>query len=1139
MSEQSCPYCGAEWSAEMEMRFCGQCGSKLGALSPEITNKERRTLTVLFADLSGFTAFSAGRDPETVEELVDELLGTLGGVVESYGGYVDKYMGDAVMAIFGAPNAHEDDPLRAVRTGLELLDVVAEFDEDLTDSPSLSVGINTGEVLWSQVGGGDYTVTGDAVNVAQRLEAEASEGSVLVSRAVQHRTAGQVSYRPQGAIELDGRDSPVRSYVAEQLEPGQTGGGKAGDVRAPLRGRDAELTRLSNRYEEPAPSFVAVTGPAGMGKSRLLEAFRSEVTDGPSTPVVGVGRCTEHADLPLEPFGEYLLSRADVGRGDPDAGRQVVRTVVEDLDEAASRPEQVAHLLAISIGLDASDTQVTELPPERMEAALHRAWVTWIRALAREQPVVLCLEDLQSADDATRQLLAVLRERLLEPNESRHEPITIVGATRRKRDVPDGYETISLAPLSEADARRIAETVLDGAIDPELSDLLFEQSGGNPYFLEELLRYLRDHEQLERTDDTYRLATNAPETVQVPETLEGLLVGRIDALEPEVRETLKGASVIGRQFWVGVLGETLQCEPHDAVDTLVDRGLIQPCQESTLPDDREYVFEHALVRDATYELLPRSARQELHAAVSTELERIARERIPADRSTLALAARQAAEADDHDRAGTLWTDAAERAIDDDAYQEAITYAEQALETPVAETARLQLAQACKALARHDRVIEIVEDIDTNEDGAVDRKLVTRAQLLRAEVLSRQGAYEDAIELIERVAEVADGAVEARARLRAGAALSRLTRYDEAREQLRTAEARLETCAERTETVRLEAELRRELGNLEQRRDAYEAANEHFEASLALARECDDALNVARALTYLGIVSMHQKTPETAIERLEESLAINREIGDRYGEAGALTNLGLAASKRNDWEDAMQYYEQGLQLFEEVGDEKGAAVALNNLGDVALQRGHLDTATEYYEESLEITREIGDRQAEGNSRIALGLVALRRDVLETAEEHFETGLAIKREIGERKGEAMALTGLGAVTCRRGALATAEDHVEEGLEIAREIDNRDCEARSLAVLSEIAERRGDSEHAEDRFDAAVEAAPNDGTVNAMLHKLDIDGIVDDCERRGDDQVAAAWCDRAIDLAERIGDEEREQRYRRRRADLSATP
>jgi class 3 adenylate cyclase len=499
MSEQDtvCPHCGAAWPPDLEMRFCGECGSKLGALSPEITRKERRTLTVLFADLTGFTSFAEDRGPEETERVVDALLSDLGDVVESYDGYVDKFLGDAVMAVFGAPEAHEDDPLRAVRTGLEMLDVVERFNDDRGESLSLSVGVNTGEVLWSQVGGGDFTVTGDAVNVAKRLEDAADEGdTAVVSAAVRERAGNRVRYTRHDAVPADGRETPVRAFAVERVARDVTAlSTEAGDPGGslPLCGREAELSRLFDAFEAPEPSFLAVTGPAGIGKSRLAEAFRGRLTDRPETVVLPAGHCSQHVDAPLEPLGDVLLARAGVGRGDSGAGEAVfarTQTTLEAADLDPARRCHLAHLLAASAGLSVSDERLPELSADRVADETRRAWETWLRALATEGPVAVTVEDLQWADDRTRDLLSSLQAATADPD-AFPAPVTVVTTLRPEGTVPDGVETLRLDPLSDRDTREIARATLDGPVDESLASFLEGEAGGNPYFVVELLKYLR------------------------------------------------------------------------------------------------------------------------------------------------------------------------------------------------------------------------------------------------------------------------------------------------------------------------------------------------------------------------------------------------------------------------------------------------------------------------------------------------------------------------------------------------------------------------------------------------------------------------------------------------------------------------
>jgi class 3 adenylate cyclase/tetratricopeptide (TPR) repeat protein len=1126
MSEGStlCPYCGTEWPAGLEMRFCGECGSKLGALSPEITGKERRTLTVLFADLSGFTSFSEGRDPETVEGVVDELLSELGEVVESYGGYVDKYLGDAVMAVFGAPEAHEDDPLRAVRTGLELCDVVGSFNDEHAESLSVSVGVNTGEVLWSQVGGGDYTVTGGAVNVAKRLEDTADPNAVLVSGGVGERVGDAVRCSRQEAVPVEGRESPVRAAVVESVavdrgpdgDPSEKVGGET-----PLCGRDAELATLLDRYDASEPSFLAVTGPAGIGKSRLRRAFQRRVTGRSDPAVLEAGHCSQHADVPLEPFGDVLLSRADVGRGDPGAGRRVVAAVRDDLSgsgTAQSWRETAAHLLAASVGLDVPETGLPELPAGQMEAATRRAWRSWLRALAGDRPVVLGIEDLQWADDATRDLLAGLQEDATGDTAALAGPVTVVTTTRDAGAVPAGFETVALTPLAESDAPAVAEAVLDAPVGGELASFLHDQTGGNPYFLEELLRYLRATDLLETTADGYALAGR--DAVEVPETLDGLLVGRIDALPPGARETVKGASVVGRRFWTGHLAATLDRDVDRPVGTLTDRGMVTPREESTLPDDEELAFEHDLLRDAAYGLLPESTRVELHGGVATELV----DAVDGEGTVLASRiAHHCEQAEQYGRAVEWYRRAGDGAAETYAGEDAISHYERAI-----------------TLAR--------------EHGVADDATVAGIYAAVGHVRQKRGAYESALEAVAQGTAAAPEKSREHCRLLGveGDVNTELSNFEETRNSARKQRELAAEIGARD----LEAKATKQLGLTAEYRGEYDRAREYYERALDVVGETDDPTREAGILDGLGVVAHRQGEYDRAQEYLGRALGITQDTGNRFSEKAILNDLGLVAMNRGEYDRAREYYEEALDIAREIGDRRGEAVVVHNLGEIAGDRGAYGRARERYERSLAIERELGNRHGEAISLRNLGDVAVELGEYDRARECYEQGLAIaedldstdttaeclhglgalareqgspdaagryldralalREEIGDRRGAALTRLEAGRLALARDDVGAARECVERARETLEDVGASHAVAESQHLRGRVAARAGSTAEAREHWRAALEAFDGVGAPQDALATLE--RLVAACREQGDEQRAREWVRRA---RERLAD------------------
>jgi class 3 adenylate cyclase len=408
--ERRCPSCGTP--APPEARFCMTCGAVLdggAAPAPDRPPEERRQVTVLFADLSGYTAFAERMDPEQVKSLVDRALLRLGQEVERYGGTVDKYIGDNVMALFGAPVAHEDDAERAVRAGLGMQDAMVEVNAGLPDGVNfeLRVGVNTGEVLAGAVGEAAYTVVGDTVNVASRLQTAARPGSVTVGERTMRATDAAVRYEPLEPLTLKGKAEPVPAWEAVGLIAEHAVRRVAPARESPLVGRQQELAALATLYErvvrEGTSHLVTIVGEAGVGKSRLLREFERRLAQHPSAPTVRTGRCLPYGSgIVFWALGEVL--RQECGIVESDSSEEAwgkLRSYVGDLmGEVGKDSDREAALIGRLLGVDVPPELVPEDDdPERMREAFLAALRGGIEAIASRHPFVIAFEDIHWADD--------------------------------------------------------------------------------------------------------------------------------------------------------------------------------------------------------------------------------------------------------------------------------------------------------------------------------------------------------------------------------------------------------------------------------------------------------------------------------------------------------------------------------------------------------------------------------------------------------------------------------------------------------------------------------------------------------------------------------------------------------------------
>jgi class 3 adenylate cyclase/tetratricopeptide (TPR) repeat protein len=554
-----CPNCGQENPAGF--RFCGACGAEL--TEQHASSEQRKTVTVLFCDVSGSTALGEQLDPETLRRTMGRYFEEIRRIVERHGGTVEKFIGDAVMAVFGIPVAHEDDALRAVRAAGEIRDRIGVLGDELNVALSFRTGVNTGEVV---AGKGETLVTGDAVNVAARLEQAAPAGSVLIGAGTLALVRDAVVVEAVDPLELKGKREPVGAYRLVSVDPSAEAFVRRLD--APLVGRARERARLGGDFElavaERACHLFTLLGTAGVGKSRLVAEFLADVGDRAD---ILRARCLHYGeDITYWPLVEILLS-------------------------IGVEPESV-------IGTSPVDTQL--------------AFRKLLEERASVQPQIVLLDDIQWAEDVFLDLVEHVADW------SRDAPIFLLCVARPELlELRPGWgggklnaTTILLEPLSATDCERLVDELSGEAVlDPDVRRRILAAADGNPLFLEEMLALV--------TEDGDR------DEIVVPPTIQALLQARLDRLGAEERDVIGRGSVEGQVFHRGVVQELASEAGRDSVPThlltLVRKDVIRP-EQATFSDDEAFRFRHLLIRDAAYDSLPKGTRADLHERFAEWLE---------------------------------------------------------------------------------------------------------------------------------------------------------------------------------------------------------------------------------------------------------------------------------------------------------------------------------------------------------------------------------------------------------------------------------------------------------------------------------------------------------------------------------------
>ncbi|MCP4536628.1 MAG: AAA family ATPase [Chloroflexi bacterium] len=610
--------------------------------TPTLTG-ERKLVTVMFADISGFTALAETMDPEAVRDLMNGCFEQLVPVVEKYGGTVDKFIGDEVMALFGAPVAHENDPERALRAALEMMNALAGFNVERGTDLGLHFGINTGLVIAGGLGTRErqeYSVMGDAVNLAARLEGASERGDIFVGPDTYRLTEPLFEFETLEPIRVKGKAEPVAIYrlLAIKAIPGQVRGIEG--LESSLVGREAEfrtLTKAVERLQSGVGSIVTIVGEAGLGKSRLAAEIRRS-----SLAIQNLnwfeGRCLSYGgSIAYLPWLDVLRGLLEVT---PDDDLAVVRDVLQEYVQTLcpERFDDVFPYLSWLMSLpleDEFEVMVRNLGSKALQVVTFRAIETLFESAATQHPLVIVCEDLHWADPTSLELLEellALTNRVPLLLICLLRPETEHGCWRIKeiaaRQYRHRHTDLWLEPLSASESNTLVGNLLHTeGLPPELQERILSQAEGNPFYVEEILRSLMDSGAIVQDETTGRWRmTREVAAITIPDTLRGVLIARIDRLQEETKRVLQLASVIGRLFFHRVLAEIAQ-EEHQLDDHLLTLQQEEMIREQARIPELEYIFKHQLTQEAAYRGLLRKERRIFHRQVAEALERLLPERI--------------------------------------------------------------------------------------------------------------------------------------------------------------------------------------------------------------------------------------------------------------------------------------------------------------------------------------------------------------------------------------------------------------------------------------------------------------------------------------------------------------------------------
>jgi class 3 adenylate cyclase/tetratricopeptide (TPR) repeat protein len=1038
-----CPNCGEE-NVE-RARFCQACGTALDT-EPAAQREVRKVVTVLFTDVTGSTSLGERLDPESLRRVMGRFFDAMKAAIERHGGVVEKFIGDAVMAVFGIPRLHEDDPIRAVRASAAMAEELERLNAELQAERGVTLiirtGITTGEVVAGDPAAGQRLVTGDTVNTAARLEQAAKPGEVLIGEPTYRLVRDAVRVEPVDPLELKGKAEPVPAYRLLGVEAGAEAHARRLD--SPMVGRDRELRLLGEALDravsERTSHLFTLLGPAGVGKSRLVLEFIERVSNESS---VIRGRCLSYGDgITFFPVAEAVRDAAGIDDNDSmDEARQKLERVAAATDQPALVATTVAELIGLA---------------ESPVAAEDAFWAVrgFFESLARDRPLVVVFDDIHWAEPAFLDLVEHIADW------TRDAAILLLCVARPELlDVRPGWgggklnaQSILLEPLGSDQCAELLDNLLGAeGLPADARARILEAAEGNPLFVEEMIGMLIDDGLLRREDGRW-VSSDEVARVAVPPTIQLLLAARLDRLDAEERAVAERASVEGKIFHRGAVVRLSPDGDRPQVRTrllaLARKELIRP-DRATFAGEDAFRFRHLLIRDAAYHGMPKEARAELHLAFADWLSEQAGDRLAeyedilgyhleqAYRYRLELGPVDEANAEVASRAAAALASAGRRAAARDDHHAAVGLLRRALDLMPEEALELpelryELAEELTEVSDFREAEELAREVIRDARAAGDRRVEALASQLEAWLIntldpttSGQAVRDQAAEAMRTLEELGDVRGAIRALETVGFMTFVLGQVDEA---LDIARARLDRARRIADARAIRGAVQGLTGCLYYGSVPASRAIEEIEELASLVAESPTALAEAQR-QQAGLYAMLGRFDE-ARQAADRTTTLMKQVGARFRLAGLAFWIGPMHMLAKEYEEAERTLRESIGIFEEIGDKGFLSTLAVDLAEALIAQGRFDEAEPWAERG----RQLG---AEDDAVTQMGWRAARASIL----------------------------------AHQGRLDEAEGLAREALDVAASTDYVDMRGDLWLRLGEVLRQAGNTNEAADAIREAI--------------------------------------------------------------------
>ena len=1060
----TCPNCGRE--SPEGFAFCPSCATPLAPAAP--AREVRKTVSIVFCDVTGSTALGERLDPESLRDVQSRYFEAMRGAIERHGGTVEKYIGDAVMAVFGIPVLHEDDALRAARAAADMREALAALNKELERDRGVAIqvriGVNTGEVVAGDAGDGKAFVTGDAVNVAARLEQHAQPGQVLLGGATHRLVRDAVDAEPVEPLELKGKSGLVAAW--RLLGVREVTSAVPRRLDSPMVGRERPLAQLRQAFEaaqgDEACQLFTLLGSAGVGKSRLVEEFLSTLGEGSE---VLRGRCLPYGEgITYFPVVEAIKQAAGLADFDmPDVVESKVCSVLEGDEHQELVCRHVSQLMGVAEVAAGEDTFW----------AIRR----FFEASARALPLVLVFDDIHWGEPTFLDLVEHIADW------SRGSSILLLCMARSDLlDVRPSWgggklnaATVSLEPLSDDQAEALISNLLGAAELPTgIAERIVQTAEGNPLFVEEMMAMLVDDGLIVRAGDRW-IANGDLSSVTVPPSIHALLASRLDRLTPEERTVLEAAAVVGKEFFVGAVRDLVPEDRRARVPSdlmaLVRKELIRP-ERTTLPGEDAFRFRHLLVRDSAYEAIPKAQRAELHERFADWLERVAGDAVAEQEEIVAYHLEQA-----------------------HVYRLQLGPADERSDAVGARAAERLASAAGRASVRGDHAA--AANLLRRAVGLEPSGGARRARMLYelgestgwvGETTASFAAFDDAVGL---AVDAGDRSLEWLARIRRSATQMLTEPHAKPTERFRAELAEALRAFEELGDDAALATVWTELAMIEWMPCRFHRATRAADRAMKHARLSGDKRLLDKALMPLIAGQMFGiATPDEGLRTLDE---LSEDLSDsRLHEAVLLSVRGFYTGMQGSFEEARRLIALADDIAEAIGTRFALSAHAEGLGHLELYAGDAEAAERAFRRNYESLDEMGDEghKSTGAAMLARALCDLGR--FDEAERFVEIALGAGAE-DDLATQVPARSTRALVLAARGEFAEAERLAREAVRMYADAECPNFQGDAWLDLAQVLRMAGKPEEAEQ---AAREALafyerkgnrPASGSARAFIDEL----------------------------------------------------